>query len=308
MKTPVQIVTVSPEESGQKLFAFLRARTGQHLPEALCMRVVRTGQVRIDGRRCKPFDRVLAGQTVRIPPLEIQNQAGPQKNTTSVSVERVFENNDMIALHKPSGLPVHGGSGWTDSLRDRLAALPWPTPFIPVPVHRLDRDTSGIVLCAKTHACVRAMHAQWQSVTKAYLCWVQGVWPWKSWHTLTSLLEKKKTTQGQRMVPGTGKTAITHVLPVASQADSTLLLVVLGTGRTHQIRVHLAQAGHAIYGDGKYGTPGSRLLLHATMLRWPGQSILCWPDWQAPYTITSALRQRVVHILDSAPTKEASHV
>lgn len=307
MKTSVQLVIVHPEESGQKLLAFVRARLGQRIPEGLFMRVVRTGQVRIDGKRCKPFDRVLSGQTVRIPPVDIDEPIDISP-APELPLERIFENEEMVAVHKPSGLPVHGGTGWSDSLRDRVAAYPWGTPFVPVPVHRLDRDTSGVVLCAKTHACVRAMHALWPSVTKAYLCWVRGAWTWVGWQTFSDPLEKQQTARGERMVAGVGKEATTHACALDCRPESSLLLVVLGTGRTHQIRVHLAQAGYPILGDGKYGAPGARMLLHAAILHWSERTLICWPDWPTSYAVDPLLRERIPQLLLSAPAKEAAHV
>lgn len=118
---------------------------------------------------------------------------------------------------------------------------------------------------------------------------------------------KKQTPQGERVVAGTGKQALTHCLPLARRPDATLLLVVLGTGRTHQIRVHLAEAGHSVCGDGKYGTPGPRLLLHAAMLHWSEQTLLCWPDWPAPYDISPGLRERIPHLVLTQST-ETFHV
>ncbi len=298
-RTSVQVVEVGREENGRKLVSFLEARLGS-LPTGLFMRLVRTGQVRVDGRRCKPFDRVLTGQKVRIPPVDAQRRQEPASPLPGIDV--VFENGEMLVVDKPSGLPAHGGTGWTDSVHDRLKRR-HAGAFVPVPVHRLDRDTSGLLLCAKTHDFLRAMHASWPGLTKAYLCWVEGEWPFSGWRTVVSELAKTQTGSGEQVVSGQGKRAVSHVHPVLSRAGRSLLLVVLGTGRTHQIRVHLADCGHAIVGDPRYGHGGG-LLLHATALSWPGHSFFVLPPWRDEFRIDPCRAQDIDTILATAPAKE----
>lgn len=298
-RTSVQVVEVGREENGRKLVSFLEARLGS-LPTGLFMRLVRTGQVRVDGRRCKPFDRVLTGQKVRIPPVDAQR--GQESASPLPGIDVVFENEEMLVVDKPSGLPAHGGTGWTDSVHDRLKRR-HAGVFVPVPVHRLDRDTSGLLLCAKTHDFLRAMHASWPALTKAYLCWVEGEWPFSGWRTIVSKLAKVETGSGEQVVSGQGKRAVSHVHPVLSRAGRSLLLVVLGTGRTHQIRVHLADGGHAIVGDPRYGHGGG-LLLHATALSWPGHSFFVLPPWRDEFRIDSGHAHDIENILATAPAKE----
>lgn len=304
MKTTVQILEVSQAEDGRKLLSFLQTRVGQNIPKGLFMRLVRTGQVRVDGKRCKPFDRVTVGQLVRIPPLSIE-QKDSRQNGGELAI--VFENEQMILLNKPAGLPVHPGTGWKDSLHTRLAVRFASSHFVPVPVHRLDKDTSGLLLCAKTHAFLRGMHACWPSVTKAYLCWVQGAWTHAGWKTIKTDMEKLPTSHGERVRVGSGKPAVTHVQAVSYVFSHTLLLVVLGSGRTHQIRVHLAENGFPIVGDGKYGIVGSRLLLHATALFWSGHRHAVLPDWPATHHVDPSVSDRVYSLLETAPAKEKRH-
>jgi len=295
-RTQVQVVEVGPEENGRKLMTFLEARLGS-LPAGLLMRLVRTGQVRIDGRRCKPFDRVLTGQKVRIPPVSVERREEP--SGTLPGLEIVFENEEMLIVNKPAGLPVHAGTGWNDSVHDRLRN---GQAFSPTPVHRLDRDTSGLLLCAKTHDFLRAMHGMWPSVTKAYLCWVEGEWEPDGWVTVISELAKVETDHGQKVASGQGKRAVSHVHPVAVGRGKSLLLVVLGTGRTHQIRVHLSERGHSIVGDPKYGR-GHGLLLHAVSLAWPGGEFFALPEWTGDANVSPELVRTIKAILKTAPAK-----
>ncbi len=300
VRTTVQVVHVGPEENGRKLQSFLEARLGR-LPSGLFMRLVRSGQVRIDGRRCKPFDRVTTGQKVRIPPVN----AIPDKTPAIAAHELdiVHEDQDMLVVNKPRGLPVHAGTGWSDSVHDRLKAS--RPGFTPVPVHRLDRDTSGLLLCAKTHDFLRSMHQVWPLVSKAYLCHVQGRCTWPDWRTVISDLSKTGAAGQQRVTEGQGKTAVSHLHVLQARENHSLLLVVLGTGRTHQIRVQLAGIGHPIVGDPKYGQ-GQSLMLHATCLDWPGHHYFRPPTWPAPWAVEGETRNRIEHLLTTAPRKEGA--
>jgi 23S rRNA pseudouridine955/2504/2580 synthase len=216
----------------------------------------------------------------------------------------VFENDEVLLVNKPAGLPVHGGTGWSDSVHDRLKSR-HEEGFVPVPVHRMDRDTSGLLLCAKTHDFLRSMHASWSSLTKAYLCWVEGAWEAGGWRTIVSELAKAETGRGEQVVSGQGKRAVSHVHQLLGDRQKSLLLVVLGTGRTHQIRVQLADLGHAIVGDPRYGRGGG-LLLHAAALSWPGHTYFVLPPWQGEFEIKRICAQDIRDILATAPAKEGA--
>ncbi|MFR7887637.1 MAG: pseudouridine synthase, partial [Bilophila wadsworthia] len=155
MPEPLQVTAA---EAGQKLLQFLSRRFEE--PQSVLHRWIRTGQVRINGGRAKPFDRVELNDEIRVPPFAGAGTKAERVPASSGGKELppiVAETADVIVFCKPSGLPVHPGTGHTDSLTTRLEAAFAGSPFIPAPVHRLDRDTSGLLLVGKTYAAVRRL-------------------------------------------------------------------------------------------------------------------------------------------------------
>lgn len=193
-------------EAGQKLLQFLSRRFEE--PQSVLHRWIRTGQVRINGGRAKPFDRVELNDEIRVPPFAGAGTKAERVPASSGGKELppiVAETADVIVFCKPSGLPVHPGTGHTDSLTTRLEAAFAGSPFIPAPVHRLDRDTSGLLLVGKTYAAVRrlsdALAAHDGSVAKDYLAWVQGECPWSRPKRLEDHLAKRTVgAQGREKV------------------------------------------------------------------------------------------------------------
>lgn len=290
------IFTVQAVESGQKLLQLLQRRL--ELPQGLLHRWIRTGQVRLNGGRAKPFAIVAVGDMIRLPPFA-QGMAGRKKAGGSASPAAalpplVGRSGDIWAFNKPSGLPTQPGTGHEDSLAGRLAAFYAGQPYIPTPIHRLDKDTSGILLVAGSFAALSATTSALRrhELSKEYLVWVAGNWRHGA-RRLTHWLRKASTGTGERMrvseVPGEGVEASLTVQPLSCGPDRSLLLVRLHTGRTHQIRAQLAHMGHPVLGDGKYGTPGTapRLMLHALRVILPdGEVFSCLPEWRAPFAVT----------------------
>lgn len=301
---------VDRAESGQKLLQFLQRRL--NLPPALLHRWVRTGQVRLNGRRAKPFARVNEGDLVRLPPFAgaLAAQAGapglgapqPPAPDTQPLPLLVAKLGDILAFHKPAGLPTHPGTGHADSLSSRLRAHAAGAPFPPTPAHRLDRDTSGILLVAATHEGLRELQQAFRErrVAKEYVAWVAGAWPHAAPRLLRSRLRKegapgaervRACKEGEAAVPGS-REALSIVRPLRIGPDASLVQIRLLTGRTHQIRVQLAELGHPVLGDAKYGR-GRRencptLCLHALRVTLPdGRSAECLPDWTGPYALAA---------------------
>lgn len=284
---PPRLITVAPEEGGQKLLQFLARRFD--LPQAMLHRWIRTGQVRRNGARCKAFDRVTTGDEIRVPPFAdaMARRQSPERDEAKNLPRLLYEESELLIFDKPAGLAVHAGTGHTDTFASRLAAHYAHAPFRPTPAHRLDRDTSGLLLVACSYTMLRQLHdafAARDGVVKEYLTWVEGCWETEDCLVLTDSLMKKADAQGrERVHTGEGVEARCSVVPLVRTKTRSLLLVRLHTGRTHQIRVQLAARGHPILGDRKYGYAGQHpmMLLHAVRIRLPwGKEYVCLPDWQ----------------------------
>jgi 23S rRNA pseudouridine955/2504/2580 synthase len=287
----VQYLLITPEEAGQKLISFLQRKTEKNIPYSALMRWVRTGQVRVDGKRAKPFDRIKAGQKVRIPPyaalLESENEI-----LSHQKLDIVFEDEQFLVVNKPSGLPVHPGSGHKDSVIQCLRFQFADDLFPPTPVHRLDKDTSGLLLVARSFSFLRTMQKIWsKQVKKYYLAWVKGVWPHKNWVKLENRLFVRKDSAKSRsakkvVVSSRGKLARARAFLVRVIPGYSLLVLRLETGRTHQLRVQLAMKNHPIIGDLRYGQQEpSPLLLHAFQLSWPGYGFFSLPSWPGTFKV-----------------------
>lgn len=307
---------VSEAESGQKLLQFLQRRL--NLPPALLHRWVRTGQIRINGGRCKPFARVLRDDVIRLPPfaLKMAAQSGGGRERDVVGGAHLPEHitfpasdssaslpplplivgteGAIWAVFKPAGLPTHPGTGHSDSLATRLAAHYAGAIFKPTPAHRLDKDTSGILLVAASFEALRDIQQAMRerAAIKEYVAWVRGRWPYAETRLLRHHLCKSFERGYEKMhaVESGGndhaaREALCLARPLRVQEQESLLLIRLFTGRTHQIRVQLASLGHPVLGDAKYGTPGysavaGRMYLHALRVALPkGQVFACLPEW-----------------------------
>ncbi|MDD4701587.1 MAG: RluA family pseudouridine synthase [Desulfovibrio sp.] len=302
---------VQETESGQKLLQFLQRRL--NLPQAMLHRWVRTGQVRINGSRCKPFSRVQTGDTIRLPPFALRMSAQcdtsePMPLAKARSSEAaaasplplpplVGTSGYLWAFDKPAGLPTHPGTGHEDSLTTRLAQHFATASFMPTPVHRLDKETSGVLLVAASYAALDEAQCalRGQHMVKEYVAWIAGRWP----HDETCLVRhflRKDTVRGfEKMCAVSadapdGKEALCLVRPLQIEDGASLVQIRLLTGRTHQIRAQLANLGHPVLGDGKYGLarPGSALYLHALRLVLPeSPPFTSLPTWTGQRALTA---------------------
>lgn len=269
-RTSVRRVTVSEDFAGQRLDNFL-ARELKGVPRGHIYRLLRKGEVRVNRGRRRPDYRLEAGDEVRLPPVRVaerEKPAGPMKRGASVLAGGVlYEDDCLLVVNKPSGLPVHGGSGLDGGLIDALRRLR-DEPGLEL-AHRLDRDTSGCLVIARRRSALRALHAAFREnrVQKSYLAVVSGQLsdPLES----HAPLERYVKRGGERhvAVSPSGREARTRFVPLARGAQYTLVEALPDTGRTHQIRVHAAHAGHPIAGDARYGDKARNRALREAGLR-----------------------------------------
>ena len=286
------VLEVSEAEAGQKLLQFLARRLG--LSQNMLHRWIRTGQVRRNAMRAKAFDRVLAGELVRVPPFALRMAATvPSAALAPPLPELVASLPDLLVFNKPSGLPVQPGSGHTDSLSSRLAVHFAEASFRPTPAHRLDKDSSGLVLVATSYERLRALHEAFagRRVGKEYLAWVEAVWPHSSSCLLEDFVAKGGAPGHERMRAGQGRQALCAVQRLYADGDKSLVHIQLVTGRTHQIRLQLAERGHPLCGDLKYGARpcATGFFLHAFRLNLPEGTFVCEPPWTGEWQLPAAV-------------------
>ena len=290
-------LTVSGEEAGLKVIGLLERHFG--LPKSLLHRWIRTGQVRVNGGRVQPFARVEEGDTVRVPPFAeaMAGEAGETKAAVQDLPELpiIGEKDGLVVVFKPAGLPTQPGTGHEDSASERLRAMSGDSAFPITPAHRLDRDTSGVLLCGRTfQALTRAqeLFRNHDGLGKEYLAWIEGHWPYRGEHVLRHYLSKRLVGGHEKMTasenPADGREAVLAARALAFNGGATLLLVRIFTGRTHQIRVQLAAAGYPIVNDGKYGRPGSGpMYLHCFRLFLPDGTVFsAAPSWKGDFAVT----------------------
>ncbi|WP_312245128.1 23S rRNA pseudouridine(955/2504/2580) synthase RluC [Stutzerimonas nitrititolerans] len=281
----VQMLEVSPEFAGQRIDNFLRNQL-KGVPKTLIYRILRKGEVRVNKGRIKPEYKLQAGDLVRVPPLRLAERDEPaplaQGLLERLEAAIVYEDKALIVLNKPAGIAVHGGSGLSYGVIEALRQLRPDAKELEL-VHRLDRDTSGLLMVAKKRSMLRHLHQELRGdgVDKRYMALVRGRWETGKKQVNAPLL-KNTLRSGERMVEVTdeGKEALTLFRVLRRFGDfATLVEARPVTGRTHQIRVHARHAGHAIAGDSKYGDEdfsrdirelgGKRLFLHAYGLKVP---------------------------------------
>jgi 23S rRNA pseudouridine955/2504/2580 synthase len=249
----VAYLTIGPDGEGQRLDNYL-LRLAKGVPKSHVYRIVRSGEVRVNKGRVGVDYRLAVGDIVRVPPLRTTDRKARSPAPADMPPV-LFEDDHLIAIDKPSGLAAHGGSGVAHGLIERVRAARPYQPFLEL-VHRLDRETSGILLLAKTRRALVELHRQMRDgeIDKRYVALVKGDWVNDRQHVKLPLA-KHVNRQGERRVSvdPEGSTAHTVFTLRRRYRSFSLLEAELRTGRTHQIRVHLAHLGFPIVGDDKYG-------------------------------------------------------
>lgn len=280
----VRHLEVDENSAGQRLDNFLK-RELKGVPKTRIYRALRKGEVRVNRGRVKADYRLRRGDSVRIPPLQLAaaptTPPVPHYWAEELARRVVHEDENLLVINKPAGLAVHGGSGLSFGLIECLRQLRPDERYLEL-VHRLDRDTSGLILIARRPAMLRELHRQLREkeIDKRYLALVAGSWP-ASMRLVEAPLEKNVLQSGERMVrvAQEGKRALTEFTVIERLRGATLLEARPITGRTHQIRVHALQAGFPLLGDEKYSDDRTvarcrelglkRLFLHASKLQIP---------------------------------------
>jgi len=284
-QTGVRKIRIDDDQAGQRIDNFLR-RHLPGLPKGRLYRILRRGEVRVNGGRVRAEYKLLSGDEVRIPPVRIN--AGSDEPTAGkvADLEQhvLFEDKRLLVINKPSGLAVHGGSGISHGVIELLRAARPQLRDLSL-VHRLDRETSGCLVLAKRRSALRELHQKFRdgTVEKNYLALVIGDWQLGEQTVDAPLLvEHRKNGERHVVVSGAGKAAQTKMRLSRTFGKYSLLQCQPLTGRTHQIRVHALHLGHPVAGDERYGDAEAnaaarklglkRLFLHAQSIAFPDDS------------------------------------
>ncbi|ELN6931575.1 23S rRNA pseudouridine(955/2504/2580) synthase RluC [Vibrio navarrensis] len=281
IRTKVQSVEIDEDMAGQRIDNFLRNQL-KDVPKSMIYRIVRKGEVRVNKKRIKAEYKLQAGDVVRIPPVTVEEKTPEVAPSTKLNrvaeleQQIIFEDDHLLILNKPSGTAVHGGSGLKFGAIEALRALRPEARFLEL-VHRIDRDTSGILLVAKKRSALRHLQAQFRekTVKKYYFALVMGEWK-NSCKVVNAPLLKNEVNSIVR-VNSNGKPSETRFSVLEKFTQATLVQASPITGRTHQIRVHTQYSGHPIAWDDRYGDRRfdaytgqhglDRLFLHAANIR-----------------------------------------
>lgn len=301
----VRYSTVDEHQVGQRLDNFLMSEL-KGVPRSHVYQLIRKGEVRVNKGRSKPLYRLEEGDIVRIPPVrskETHTAIPPDRTMNRLESAIIYEDDRLIVLNKPAGMAVHGGSGLSFGIIEALRASRPKAKFLEL-VHRLDRETSGILLIAKKSSFLKTLHEliRTREMQKIYTAVLEG--KLRKSVTVNQPLLKIEDKGGQHfvIVSNKGKEAISHFKPITTAKGATLVEVSIETGRTHQIRVHAQCMEHAIIGDRRYGNEDlvlpnnvkvKNLMLHASRLEFSLEDKL-W-SFQAPlpehFNIMQQLRE-----------------
>ena len=301
----VHYVAIDEGSAGQRLDNFL-IKLLKGVPKSHLHRVIRSGEVRVNQGRAAADTRLALGDKVRVPPVRVAQRDEPAP-APARDFKLLFEDEHLIAIDKPAGVAVHGGSGVSYGVIEQLRRARPTERFLEL-VHRLDKETSGVLLVARKRAALLALQEQLrqrdQAVAKTYSALVAGAWP-ANLKVIDVALHKTLTASGERRVHvvdadhEAARRSISLVKVARRFAAFTLLDVTIKTGRTHQIRVHMANAGHPIVGDSKYGDFDMNKAL-ARGLGWPGVLAGPSPNKYAGMFLHAA-RLRVQHPATGEP-------
>ena len=318
IRTGVRHFEVSEEEAGQRLDNFVHKHLGD-IPRSRVYRVIRKGEVRVNGHRAGPDTRLQAHDKIRIPPVRVRppEEVGRPSADLQETIRKaiVYEDARLLVLDKPAGIAVHGGSGISFGVIETLRALR-PDEHLEL-AHRLDRDTSGCLIVARNTASLRILHALFReeetTFEKRYLTLLKGQWDLGK-KRIDAPLRTDTRVGGERTVrvDASGKPSLSEFRPVQFFGRrATLMEVALLTGRTHQIRVHAQHAGHPVAGDEKYGDDAfndemrafglNRMFLHAHSVSFE------WPEG-GQFSVNTPLPPELAAVVDKlehAPRKRA---
>lgn len=266
------------QEIGQRLDNFL-LKILKGVPKSRIYKLIRSGEIRVNKKRAKPDLRLQSKDMVRIPPIRLPapdlQLVLPDWLRKQLTAAILYEDDGLVVINKPSGMAVHGGSGLKWGLIEAFREMRGDLSYLEL-VHRLDRETSGILLLAKKSLVLKQLQKLWQEqkVQKIYWAICENTWQGRTQKTVQVALQKNILKSGERMVTVSkeGKSAISHLHLQHNHPECCWLKVSIETGRTHQIRVHCAYVGHPVLGDIKYGKgavheKAPRLFLHAQKIK-----------------------------------------
>ena len=288
-KNKVSLITISEAQAGQRIDNFLLKHL-KGVPKSHIYRLLRSGQVRINSGRKKPNYKLQSDDILRLPPVRISEGQDIQVPAAILQLLKdaiIFEDDDIIAINKPSGIAVHKGSGLSFGVIEAFRQIDPEQPL--ELVHRLDRETSGCLLLSKNRQVLAKLHEMLRHETithmeKSYLALLDGVWDQGKKTVDAGISKIKRGGEHIMQIDESGDRAVSHFEPLEifnrdAEMPCSLMKITIDTGRTHQIRVHAQHCGHSIIGDSKYGNKESnrsfrkmglkRLFLHAQQLYLP---------------------------------------